>query len=180
MAVAQPRAYTAVAHALNYPSLWAARSRGAHFGPVDLEVRIPEGPANGDTVLMASGREQRLNQLMLRQRAGGRASLILVENEHVVLKTPDLDAPGGVLRVKVAAPWLYPPPAHPYWDAVDPAVRADLQTLFSISWASGSEEGHSSHSADPVAFAPAVRWQSLAEPGTAYVDSMRPAAVSPR
>jgi hypothetical protein len=175
MAQTNPRAYAAAAHVLDYPALWASRARGVEFGPAELRIRTPGAGAAGDCVLLASGRVQRLNQLVLRPAGAGRFTLRLVENEHLVLSSPPLEAPGGVLRVRVAAPWLYPPAESPYWDAAGPAARAGLRTLFSISWDGGSVSARSEHSADPVGFEPAVR-RSPESPGGAYVESMARAA----
>ena len=172
MAQTNPRAYTALAHALDYPSLWAARSRGAAFGPVELSIRVPPGAGRADCVLLASGRAQRVNQLVLRRLEGGRAMLLLVENEHRVLATPALDVPGGLLRVRLSAPWLYPPAAHPYWDGFEQHRRAELQTLFSIEWGSGGASAHSARSADPLAFEPAVRRGPQGDPGEPYVEAL--------
>ena len=60
------------------------------------------------------------------------------------------------MHVRLDAPWLYPPRAHPYWDGLDPAAAQERQTLFSIAWDSGAVRVRSARSADPVGFAPAV------------------------
>jgi hypothetical protein len=179
MAQTNPRAYGAAARLLDYPALWASRARGVEFGPVDLAIRAPAAGAAGDCVLLASGRVQRLNQLVLSPAGPGRVTLRFVENEHVVLSSPPLEARGGALRARVAAPWLYPPAASPYWDGVEPGRRAGLQTLFSLSWEGGSVSAHSAHSADPVALEPAVR-RSPGSPGGAFVESIEPAPQAGR
>jgi hypothetical protein len=179
MAQTNPRAYAAAAHLLDYPGLWASRATGAQFGPMDLAIRAPGPGENADCVLLASGRVQRLNQLVLSPAGGGRFTLRLVENEHRVLSSPPLDAHDGVIRARVAAPWLYPPAASPYWDGVEPALRGGLQTLFSIAWDGGSVSVHSPHSADPVGFEPAVR-RSPERPGGPYVEGIAHAAQAGR
>jgi hypothetical protein len=179
MAQTNPRTYAALAHALDYPSLWSARSRGEKFGPVDLAIGIPPSPDAEETVLLASGRPQSVNQLLLRRTDSGHVRLVLMENERRILATPDLAARDGELRIRLCAPWLYPPAAHPWWDAVDPALARDRQTLFSISWGSGTVYVHSTHSADPVDFEPAVQVRSAERPGAPYVESMAAAAPSP-
>jgi hypothetical protein len=172
-----PRTYAAVAHALDYPSQWWARSHGIHFGPVDLVVRVAPAPGSAPTVLLASGRPQRVNRLLVDTSGGDRVRLSLAQNDHLVLSTPEFSAPGGRLRVRLNAPWLYPPPEHPYWDAVtDPALRWDRQTLFSIDWGSGSARVNSTRSVDPVAFAPAVQTRGQTDDGSPYVESIGPAA----
>lgn len=177
MAQTNPRTYAVVAHALDYPSLWAARARGVRFGPVDLSIRVPPGRAGGaDTVLVASGRAQRANRLLLRRLDAGRVMLVLEENDHEVLATTALEPRDGVLRVRLSAPWLYPPAAHPYWDAVEPRRRSELQTLFAIEWGCGRAAVHSTRSADAVAFEPAVRRGPGADPAGPYVESIAAAA----
>lgn len=176
MARTNPRTYAAVAHALDYPSQWWARERGIRFGPLAMAIRIPPGPAGARTTLMASGRPQRVNQLILERLDAGGARLVLVQNEIRVLETPPLAVAGGRLAVRLDAPWLYPPPAHPYWDGLDPAVARERQTLFRIEWDSGGVLVHSIHSADPVRFEPAVAGPPESEPGSPFVESLVPAA----
>jgi hypothetical protein len=174
-----PRIYGAVAHALDYPSQWWARGHGIRFGPADIVVRVPPSADAGETVLMASGRPQSANRLLLVRSEDGQVRLVLAENEHIVLSTPQFQAPGGRLRIRVTVPWLYPPPEHPYWDGVaDPAVRTDLQTLFSVDWGSGAVSAHSTHSFDASGFEPQVRGQG-ADPRTPFVESVSPAAPVP-
>jgi hypothetical protein len=175
-----PRTYATVAHALDYPSQWWARRQGIEFGPVDVVVRIPHAGPGAQTVLVASGRPQRVNQLLVGGLDAGHVSLILAENQHQVLSTPGLSAPGGRLRIRLDAPWLYPPAEHPYWDAItDPATRLDRQTLFSIEWESGGTRVHSTHSVDPTAFEPAVQGPSRMDPDSPFVESIAPAAPKP-
>jgi hypothetical protein len=177
MAEENPRTYAALAHALDYPSLWWARSHRVSFGPVDVAIRVPPSPGASQTVLLASGRPQSVNQLLIERLDGGRVRLVLAQNLHQVLATPPIDAPGGRLGIRLEAPWLYPPPAHPYWDGVPPALRQELQTLFSIGWGRGATRVHSDHSADPVDFAPAVRGGSDEASGLPWVEAVGPAAT---
>lgn len=179
MAQTHPRTYAALAHALDYPSLWAARARGVAFGPVDLAIRIPGAAGPAETVLLASGRPQRANRLLVRRLGAGRVSLALAEDEHTVLETPALDAPGGLLRVRLAAPWLYPPAAHPWWDGMDPALRRERQSLFSLEWPAGGAAVRAERSADPVAFEPEVQGASAGDPGRPFVESLAAAPARP-
>jgi hypothetical protein len=169
-----PAAYRAVAHALDRPAGWWARRRGLRFGAVDLMVR-PSPSADGSrTVLMASGRPEMLNYLMMDQRRDGECRLILAWNEHHVLESPPIRAQGGKLHLRVEAPWLYPPTDDPYWDRIaDPAERGDLQTRFSIAWDTGEIRINSPHFSDPVSFQPTVLGVSDAPPDSAAVESIR-------
>jgi hypothetical protein len=174
-----PRTYAALAHALDYPSQWWARSHGIHYGPVDLVIVAPSA-ALSQTVLLASGRPQRVNRLLVDTLGGGRVRLSLAQNDHPVLSTPELSAAGGRLGIRLNAPWLYPPPEHPYWDAIaDPALRRDRQTLFSMDWGSGSARVNSTRTVDPVAFEPAVQLRGLPQDASPYVESLGPAPPGP-
>jgi hypothetical protein len=172
MARANPRVYSALAHALDYPRQWWARKNGVRFGPVDISVRIPNSPDWQGTVLVASGRPQRVNRLVANRADLGHVQLVLLENNRRVLETPALAVTDGLLRFHLDAPWLYPPAAHPYWDAMDPGVARELQTLFSIQWESGGVHTQSTHSIDPTAFEPLVNVRSAENPDSPYVESM--------
>ncbi len=179
MAVTNPRTYSAIARALDYPSQWWSRAQGAYFGPVALSVRIPPGPPGSRTILAASGRPQRVNLLVLERERGDQARLELIQNEFVVLQTPELAVGDGRLDLRLEAPWLYPPPASPYWGAFDREVAHERQTLFRIEAGAKTFAEHSLHSADPVAFEPAIADRSQAAPGAPYVESVRPAGPPP-
>ncbi|HXQ79977.1 MAG TPA: hypothetical protein VN775_01605 [Opitutaceae bacterium] len=176
MARTNRRTYAAAAHTLDYPSLWWARAKGVRFGPLSLVIRIPPAPAGARAVLVASGRPQNSNRLILERVDGEHARLVLAHNEFRVLETPELALRGGRLAVRLDAPWLYPPPAHPYWDGVDPAVALERETLFRIEWDSGGVLVHSVHSADPVALEPAVAGGPIPGSDSPYVESLSAAA----
>ncbi len=169
-----PGTYATFAHVLDYPSLWAADLGGVSYGPVDLVVRVPAAGA-GETALVASGRPQRANQVLLRRVDPAHAVVLLTENDHAVLTSPPIDVTGGTLRLTLTAPWLYPPLHHPYWDPIDPALASERQTLFALDWGTGSVRAHSTRWADPVAFEPAVRGASPSDPSRPWVESLKPA-----
>ena len=165
---------------LDYPSLWWARAHDVRFGPVALTVRVPPEPAGQETTLVASGRPQRVNLLLLESLGGERVRLNLIQNEFLILRTPVLEAHGGRLDLRVDAPWLYPPRDHPYWDAFDPAVARERQTLFRLEAApSAPVSEHSIHTADPVSFEPAVAGAAAEATGSPYVESLRAAPSAP-
>jgi hypothetical protein len=172
MAKANPGAYAVLAHVLDYPSQWWIQNKGIHFGAAEIDVRIPDSGAPRSTVLVASGRPQHMNRLVVNQVDRHHVQLVLLENERRVLATPTLALTGGLLRVRLDAPWLYPPPAHPYWDGWEPAARENLQTLFSIAWNKGAVSAHEACSVDPVAFEPLVNGRYPAEADSPYVDSI--------
>jgi hypothetical protein len=175
-----PRTYRAVAHALDYPSYWWARAHGVAYGPVDLVARVPSSPSDRETILVASGRPQFVNHLILEQYASAGARLVLTVNQHHVLDTPEFSMPSVRLHVRLDAPWLYPPAESPYWDAVtDPAVRERRQTLFSLEWDTGSAAITSDHYGDPIKFEPVFRVASQAAPGSPFIESFAPAAPTP-
>jgi len=174
-----PEAYAALARPLDYPSLWAARRAAAAFGPVDLTVHL--GPFHGpdSSTLLASGRQDMMNRLVLQRIDPGHARLALMQNDSVVAIIPRLDLASTALTVRVDAPWLYPPAESPYWDAdPDPADRRERQTRFALAAAGQTAVAHSAYALDPTSFAPFVL---TAGKGTgAWVASMNPVGDAPR
>lgn len=179
MAAANPRAYAALAHALDYPSQWWAREKGIRFGPVELSVRVPGSRDADSTVLVASGRPQWMNRFVANRVGADRVRLVILENDRKVLETPVLPVTGGLLRIRLDAPWLYPPPAHPYWDGMDPAATRELQTLYSIQWDSGGVLAHQACPVDAVALEPLVNFRPPGDPDSPFVESIGPAAPGP-
>ncbi len=175
-----PATYRFAAHTLDYPSAWWAKANAVPYGPVELDVRVPPGAAAGETVLLASGRPQRANQLVLGVLGDAGLRLTLADNQHPVLVTPALHASGNALRLRLDAPWLYPPRESPYWDRIsDPMTRAGLQQLFAITWDRGEVSARSPLSNDAAAFRPTLRGQSDAGPDSPYVAAMSPASPAP-
>jgi hypothetical protein len=169
-----PGTYAAVGRALDYPSEWWIRLRDIRFAPVDLDVRVPAGAPRGETVLLASGFPEKVNQLVIDRVDEGHARLILNGNEDSVLETPLLAVPDGRLRVRLSVPWLYPPPEHPFWDRVaDASRRRELQTLFCVDWGAGMASAHSAHAFDAAGFEPVAQGARGADPGSPYVESVR-------
>jgi hypothetical protein len=175
-----PRIYGALAHALDQPADWWARRQGLRFGAVDLGVKPSSNPVGSRSVLMASGRPEMLNYLMMDQTGDGECRFILAWNEHHVLETPPVRVQGGSMHLRVEAPWLYPPTDDPYWDRIaDPAERGDLQTRFSLAWDTGETRINSPHFSDSVALQPTVLGVSDAPTDSAAVESIRPASPRP-
>jgi hypothetical protein len=162
------------ARVLDYPSLWWARARGIMYGPVELMIRLPDTPATGAVALLESGRRDRLSQLMLVRESPGEARLELVEDgTRVVLATAPFPTPGGTLHARVGAPWLYPPAAHPYWDAFpDPSMRRAMQSGFTLQAGSGAPVAAEARSEDAEEFCP--RAEARADPGSevGWVESL--------
>jgi hypothetical protein len=167
----EPRAYRAVAHLLDLPSSWRIRSLGVVFGPLELDLRVPAS-AKGDTVVVASGRPQMVDQLIVSPTDAGHARLVLAENSHITLETGPLELRQGRLHVLLQAPWLYPPPEHPYWDAYSPESRARLQALVSVTVDGKVTTSRSVHPFDAASFEPAVLGASEAAPGSPYVETI--------
>jgi len=167
----EPRAYRAVAHLLDLPSSWRIRSLGVVFGPLELDLRVPAS-AKGDTVVVASGRPQMVDQLIVSPTDAGHARLVLAENRHNPLETGPLELRQGRLHVLLQAPWLYPPPEHPYWDAYSPESRARLQALVSVTVDGKVTTSRSVHPFDAASFEPAVLGASEAAPGSPYVETI--------
>jgi hypothetical protein len=177
-----PAVYRLAAHLLDYPSLWASRSEGAVFGPVALTIRVPPAGGSAATVLLSSGRPGMMNQLILLRTDPSHARLVLAENYMVTVDaTPALEARDGIIRARVEAPWLYPPPQHPWWDAVaDPVLRHELQTRFMIT-----ADGHAWVARTPLffdatRFEPWVTTRGAGGGAGAWVEALEPLPVPGR
>jgi hypothetical protein len=175
-----PGTYAVLAHALDYPSQWWIQDHGIRFGPEDVVVRIPPSSPRAETVLLATGFPEKANQLILDRLDEGHVRLVLSWNQDSVLETPPLAVPAGRLRLRLSAPWLYPPPDHPYWDRYrDSSQRLGLQTLFSLDLAHGAYSVHSDRFFDAAGFEPAVQVDPGPETRSPYVESIRRAAGLP-
>jgi len=171
-----PAAYARAARLLDYPSAWA--SRGRPFGPVEVTVRIAPGPGPRSTVLVSSGRPGMMNQLILERTDPDHARLVLAENAlSVVVASPPVRVEGGLLRARIDAPWLYPPPQSPWWDGLaDRRLRGELQTRFSIEVGGTVSTAHTAHFFDPTRFEPWVTTRGSPAAGVVWVESIgRPA-----
>jgi len=168
MAMTEPRTYAAAAHLLDYPSWWWAQAHGARFGPLDLDLKVP-GPVAEESALVASGAPSMRNQLLLAPAGPGRVKLLVVANLRVILETDPIAVPNGTLHLRLSAPWLYPPAAHPYWDTVPPAERADRREHFILALPTATFEAHSSRAFDSAAFAPLVSLRETVPPGAPFV-----------
>ncbi len=173
----EPPVYAAAAHALDTPGWWWSRARGTGApGPLDLDLQVPRVPRT-PTVLLASGRPQMMNQLVLVPADPTHVRLILSENQHVTLETAPLALDHGGLHVRLVAPWLFAPAAHPFWDLLaDPAARRELQTRYEVICGPVRAETHAEALFDAAGFAPAVLTEEIAGPGSPYVAAVRPVA----
>ena len=177
-----PSVYASAAHLLDYPSLWAARSQGAVFGPVALAIRVLPSADGSETVLLSSGRQGMMNQLILERTDPGHARLVFAENFLTrVAATPPVPITGGLIVARIDAPWLYPPPQSPWWDAVaDPALRDDLRTRFGIVAAGGGAAAHTARFFDPTRLEPWVATRGSPGTADAWVEALGPLPVPGR
>ena len=174
----EPRVYAAAAHALDAPSAWWIRSKAVEFGPLELDIRVPAG-ATGETVLVASGRPQMVDKLVVSRADGEHVRLILAENERIAVQTGPLALDQGRLVVRLDAPWLYPPAEHPYWDSVaGPERRARLR-MESIAVGPQVFSGPLTHAFDAAGFEPAVRGRAAGVSDLPWVESVRRLPRSP-
>jgi hypothetical protein len=78
----------------------------------------------------------------------------------------------------MSAPWLYPPPQHPYWDGfINPAIRRELQRQFAIAAAGQTVAIHNDYYFDSDRFRPNV--QDHPDAASAWVESMQQIVVAP-
>ena len=133
--MANPTVCPAIAEALNYPSYWVANHIGQQFGPLALNIRLPASPASGSTVLLGTGSQGMLNELLIDRMPPDLVRLRLVVNNMIMAETPLLRHTGGTLHVLCHAPWLFPPAAHPFWRAAYPDAdeRRTHQTLYAMA-----------------------------------------------
>ncbi len=173
-----PRAYTFAAHLLDYPSYWLMQREHSVFGPLKLEVRLMPFNQPEKVVLLGNGRTGLLNQLLLERLDASHVRLQLIENDLAILSTPPLEVTNGILHLGVAAPWLYPPAAHPYWDGfTNGTERHTLQTCFALAAAGHVVSANSYYYFDSASFEPFVRRQDSANTASAWVESVQQIAV---
>ena len=140
-----PSVYASAAHLLDYPSLWAARSQEAVFGPVALAIRVLPSASGTETVILSSGRQGMMNQLILERTDPGHARLVFTENDlTLVAATPPLPIKGGLIVARVDAPWLYPPPQSP-WLGRDLRPRAQARPADALRDSRGRRGGDGAH-----------------------------------
>src|ERR1035438_9749330 len=177
-----PAVYAFVARLLDYPSLWTARSQGTAFGPVEIDVRVAPGPDPRSAVLISNGRPGMMNQLILERFDADHARLVLAENVFsVILAGPVVRVRDGLIRARIDAPWLYPPPQSPWWDGIaDPGRRGDLQTRFSIEVDGTAPATHTARFFDPTRFEPWVTSRDPSGGQAAWVESLGFVAVPGR
>ena len=177
-----PSVYAFAARLLDYPSMWIARSQEAVFGPVAIAVRVLPSPNGSQTVLLSSGRPGMMNQLVLIRTDPGHARLIMAENLlSPVCVTPPLPITNGLIVARIDAPWLYPPPQSPWWDAiVRQALRDDLRTRFSILASGGGALAHTPRFFDPTRFEPWVATRGSPGTADAWVEAVGPLPVPGR
>jgi hypothetical protein len=154
---ASPVAYARIARVLDYPSLWVARAKGQVFGPVELMVELGAYRGPETLTLLATGRLNRSERLQLERIDPGHVRITLRENDAPVAEIRDLAAGPDPLLIQVEAPWLYPPPEHPWWDRVtDPAERRDRQSRFALAAAGRSAVGFSLAAFDATGLNPTL------------------------
>ena len=141
-----PGAYRAIAHALDYPSYWYDRVRGATYGPVTLDVTFPRNSVTKNEPLVVTGWGPLSDVLFARY----------VDPSHLQL---GFVGPGGIIlskgfeidyakphRMNISMGSLYPPRESPFWDflaiedadilshtlsvAIDGATRFKFRTEF--------------------------------------------------
>lgn len=169
----QPNLYRAIATTLNYPSYWMAERAGEKFGPVALDIRIPEKFARGDTIVLATGRQDMLNQLIIERLAPHRVRIRVAVNDLTIIATPVMQHGSSLIHIELHAPWLYPPIAHPYWRRFkNPVQRNQLQAITVLATPAVTMSLESKWFFDSLAFGPYIRTSSKDRGDGAWVEAM--------
>ena len=114
-----------------------------------------------------------MNQLTIERITPGDLRLRLVVNDLVIAETGVIHAHGPILNLQFHAPWLYPPAAHPYWNAYDsPDERLRRQTLFAIRVDGQWSARNSSWVFDATSFEPFVRTADSRPVACAWVEEL--------
>jgi hypothetical protein len=137
-----PAAYRAIAHALDYPSYWCDRARGATYGPLALDVTFPEPSRVRSEPLVVTGWGPLSDVLFVRYTDSSHLQLGLVGRRGIILSKGfgiDYSKPH---RLSISMGSLYPPRESPFWDfmAIEDAdllshavsVVVDGQTRFKL------------------------------------------------
>ena len=166
-----PEAYDAIASFLDRPSDLYARAAGKSFGPLELNVSLAPHSKSGTDVLVVSGRPGRMHELLIRRIDAGHARLVVAENDLATLVTPEFSTGSNPLHVRLEAPWLYPPAAHPYWQRQPQAAASSaLQSRQVVTVNGVATRADTPHSYDAAGFAPLLVTRAMDPSAGAWIE----------
>ncbi|HVW20926.1 MAG TPA: hypothetical protein VHC86_06890, partial [Opitutaceae bacterium] len=117
-----PGIYRRLSHGFDQPS--AALERGRDLGPLDLLVRFPAAPPETIEPLVTTGFSPAIDRVAVRLLAGARIQLGAAHGADAWDWGPTMPVDlAATHRLHIEMGSLFPPPAHPYFDAVAPAEK---------------------------------------------------------
>jgi hypothetical protein len=123
-----PRAYRAVAHALDYPSFWYDRINDVAYGPVDLTVRFPAAGAGRNEPLVVTGWRPWSNALYVHYTDSAHIQFGFFGPSGPTLGPVFAIDYGKTHTLRISMGSFYPPREHPFFDSL---AREDAEAL---SW----------------------------------------------
>ena len=121
-----PRAYRALAHALDYPAEWWDRISGVAYGPVALDVRFPAGKTGQNEPLVVTGWGPLSNVVFTHYTDAHHLQFGIAGMNGISLSRPFEIDYAGTHAVTVSMGSLYPPPESPFFDTL---TQADAGAL---------------------------------------------------
>jgi hypothetical protein len=128
---AHPRAYRAVAHAADFPSLWYDRLNDVAYGRINLLVTFPADKLGRNEPLVATGWGPRSNVLYVRYSDAAHVQFGFMGASGMVQSAPIAVSYASPHALNISMGSFYPPREDPYFDFL-PAKEADslADTLF--------------------------------------------------
>jgi hypothetical protein len=126
--VEHPAVYARLAHRGNWPSYLWDRWRHTSYGPVEIKVIFPRHAAGTNEPLVVTGWGWLADYLIVHYEAQDQVQFGLIHTSGALLLGNLMHVePGVVHTLRFDLGSLYPPAAHPYFDAMG-AVAARLRT----------------------------------------------------
>jgi hypothetical protein len=117
-----PAIYARVAHRFNWLSYASDRWRKTAYGPLEMKVIFPTGRAGAFEPLVVTGRTFLSDYLFVHYLGSDSVQFGLEHTSRgTFLGRPVPARPGEVHDLRIDLGSLYPPAAHPYFDAMAPA-----------------------------------------------------------
>ena len=121
-----PRAYRAIAHALDLPSFWYDRLHDVAYGPVDLVVRFPGEKAGRNEPLVVTGWRPWTNALYVHYTDATHIQFGFLGPAGPTLGPPFEIDYGRPHTLRISMGSFYPPREHPFYDSLS---RQDADAL---------------------------------------------------